>query len=250
MNAEDSSYDPELNSALSTQHSAFDVSEASPGECGSVVYTFARFAVDSDTRQLFEGGREVHLSPKAFELLALLIRNRSRALSKVELQEALWPSTFVGETNLATLVAEIRRALGESAHEAACVRTVHRFGYRFVAAVAETGAAPEAATNGARMYLSTGDRQFPLRDGTVIIGRAGDAGIRIDAGGVSRHHARITVRDGAAAVEDLASKNGTCVDGLPIDGIRVLTDGNEIRVGPVTLTFRIAATTSATETMN
>ena len=215
-----------------------------------MIYRFAPFAVDSDTRQLFEDGCEVHLSPKAFELLLLLIRQRARALSKAELQEALWPSTFVGETNLATLVAEIRRALHESAHDATCVRTVHRFGYRFVAAVAEEPHANEAAANGARMYLSRGERRFPLREGRVVIGRGGDAGIQVDAAGVSRHHASITVRDGEARVEDLASKNGTYVDGVPLQGIRMLSDGNEIRIGPVTLTFRIAATTSRTETMH
>lgn len=216
-----------------------------------MIYKFATFAVDSDTRQLFEDGREVHLSPKAFELLLLLIRERARALSKAELQEALWPSTFVGETNLATLVAEIRRALHESAHDAACVRTVHRFGYRFVAAIAEHLGAPAGRpANGARMYVSRGGRQFPLREGTVVIGRGGDAGIQIDAAGVSRHHASITVRDGEARVEDLASKNGTFVDGVLLDGSRMLSDGSEIRVGPVTLTFRIAAATSPTETMH
>ena len=193
--------------------------------------------------------REVHLSPKAFELLLLLVRQRSRALSKQELQDALWPSTFVGETNLATLVAEIRRALDESAQGATIVRTVHRFGYRFMAAVTEAAASPFVAER-RHMYLATADRQFPLRDGATIIGRAGDAEVQIDAGGVSRHHARITVADGEARVEDLGSKNGTFVDGVAVVGSRVLADGSEIRVGPVALTFRIVPPTTATETMH
>jgi DNA-binding winged helix-turn-helix (wHTH) protein len=52
-----------------------------------VTYRFAGFSVNSDTRQLLAGGGEVHLSPKAFELLLTLIEHRSRALSKAELQE-------------------------------------------------------------------------------------------------------------------------------------------------------------------
>ncbi len=215
-----------------------------------MTYIFAGFAIDSDTRQLLEDGREVHLSPKAFELLLLLVRQRSRALSKAELQESLWPSTFVGETNLATLVAEIRRALHDSAQEATFVRTVHRFGYRFVAEVSERPPVVGRPDGRPHMYLATGDRRYPLREGTVIVGRGGDAGIQIDSGGVSRHHARITVHGGEAHVEDMASKNGTFVDSRPVTGRSVLTDGDEIRVGSVTLTFRIASATDATDTMN
>ena len=53
----------------------------------------------------------MHLSPKAFDLLTLLIEYRARAMSKDDLQAALWPSTYVLETNLAGLIAEVRRAL-------------------------------------------------------------------------------------------------------------------------------------------
>ncbi len=77
----------------------------------------------------------MHLSPKAFELLATLLANRSRAFSKAELQQHLWPTTFVEETNLAGLVAEIRRALRDSASSPLFVRTVYGFGYRFVGEV-------------------------------------------------------------------------------------------------------------------
>ena len=70
---------------------------------------------DADARQLRRGRHEIHLSPKAFDLLKCLIAARPRALSKNELHEILWPATFVSESNLATLVAEIREALGEGA---------------------------------------------------------------------------------------------------------------------------------------
>ena len=211
-------------------------------------YRFARFSASSDTRQLLAEGREIHLSPKAFELLLMLIEGRARAMSKGELQERLWPSTFVGETNLATLVAEIRRALDDSARAPAYVRTVHRFGYRFVAAVNEAGP-PRAVNRTVRMYLTSGDAQFPLHDGAFTIGRADDAAVRIDSGGVSRHHARVLVSGDEAHVEDLGSKNGTFVDGKPVAGACLLRDGDEIRVGPATLTYRVAAPPEPTETM-
>ena len=211
-----------------------------------MIYRFGEFTIDSGTRQLLADATERHLSPKAFELLLLLIEARSRALSKGELQERLWPSTFVGETNLATLVAEIRRALNDSAHESAYVRTVHRFGYRFVAAI--SGSADHVDV--ARMFVMSAEREFPLSEGATIIGRAHDAGIRVDSGGVSRHHARITVTGAGAQVEDLGSKNGTFVSGKLVDGAHALRDGDEIRVGPVALIFKVSTDAIPTETVH
>ena len=213
------------------------------------MYRFDRFSLNSDTRELFANGQEVRLSPKAFDLLLLLVQHRSRALSKSELQERLWPSTYVGETNLATLVAEIRRVLGDTAQQSQYVRTVQRFGYRFVSEVAEVTTTQGDSHNDARMYLTTADRQYVLSEGNVKIGRSSDAAVRIDAAGVSRHHARIVISGNEARVEDLGSKNGTYVDGKPVTSACLLKDGDEIRIGPVALTFRLVTPTKATETM-
>ena len=224
--------------------------ESRPVECWDVLFRFTGFSVNSDTRQLLQGDREVHLSPKAFELLVLLIEQRSRALSKADLQDQLWPTTYVGETNLATLVAEIRRALHDSAQESTVVRTVHRFGYRFVAAL-EGDELPGSGVDlpPPEMYLATSDRRYPLAQGAAVIGRARDATIRVDSGGVSRHHARILVNGNEARIEDLGSKNGTFIDGQPVTSPSLLNDGSEVRIGPVAFTFRVASATVATETM-
>jgi len=181
-------------------------------------------------------------------LLLLLAQQRSRALSKAELQQRLWPSTFVGETNLATLVAEIRRVLGDTAAEPEYVRTVHRFGYRFIADVVETATTRGGSRSDARMYLTSAERQFLLPEGAVEIGRSAEVAIRIDAGSVSRRHARIVVSGDQARLEDLGSKNGTFVDGKPVTSACLLKDGAEIRIGRVELTFRLAMPTKATET--
>jgi DNA-binding winged helix-turn-helix (wHTH) protein len=214
-----------------------------------VLYRFAGFSVNSATRQLLEGDREVHLSPKAFELLILLIEQRSRAVSKTDLQDQLWPTTYVGETNLATLVAEIRRAVNDSAQESTVVRTIHRFGYRFVATIESDELHADAADSWPEMYLVTTDRRYRLEQGTALIGRAPDATIRIDSGGVSRHHARILVHGDEARIEDLGSKNGTFIDGQPVTSPSLLNDGTEVRIGPVALTFRAASAADVTETM-
>lgn len=92
---------------------------------------FGRFTLDSSTRELFRGADELHLSPKAFHLLLALIEERPKAISKHDLRERLWPSTFVSETNLAGLIAELRATLQDDAKEPRFIRTVYAFGYSF-----------------------------------------------------------------------------------------------------------------------
>jgi len=168
-----------------------------PARCG-VTFRFGPFSVDPLTRQLLRGGQEVSLSPKAFQLLLLLVETRSRAMSKNELQQQLWPSTFVLDTNLAGLIAEIRRALGDTAEEPTFVRTMHRFGYRFIGDVQEVADSRISGEPVAKYWLVWENKQVPLSEGENIVGRGVDASVWIDAPGVSRHHARIVVREGTA----------------------------------------------------
>jgi DNA-binding winged helix-turn-helix (wHTH) protein/Tol biopolymer transport system component len=100
-----------------------------------VTVCFGPFVLDGDRRQLFENGAEVHLSPKAYELLTALVEQRPRAVSKADLQARLWPDTFVQESNLTVLVSEIRNALHEAGRGGRYIRTVHGFGYAFEAEV-------------------------------------------------------------------------------------------------------------------
>lgn len=213
----------------------------------TVSYHFDRFVLDTETRQLLHEGAETHLSPKAFELLAILLANRPKAMSKAELQERLWPSTFVEETNLAGLVAEIRRALGDSATRPVFVRTVYRFGYRFVGDPVDPGA-PPAPPSGPRPTLILGNREVVLLDGANVIGRAPDATICCDSAGVSRYHARILIAKGEATLEDLGSKNGTYLRGERVVSAP-LSDGDEIRLGTAILKFRLTSPLSPTETI-
>jgi DNA-binding winged helix-turn-helix (wHTH) protein len=214
-----------------------------------VIYRFENFSVDEATRQLLAGAHERPLSPKAFELLTLLLANHPRALSKLELQERLWPATFVQETNIAGLVAEIRRALGDSATDSRFVRTVHRFGYRFVADVSTDRGLPAPSRPAATLALIVDRRQLLLADGANVVGRSPDATIHIDSPGLSRLHARVQVSEGIAMIEDLDSKNGTYVNGTRIARATRLSDGDELRLGALVLTFRSATPGSPTETV-
>ena len=90
---------------------------------------FANNQLDCASRQLWHDGREVRLSTKAFDLLALLAERRPAAVPKSDIKDRLWPETFVSDTNLPTLIAEVRDALGDDARQGQFIRTVHGFGY-------------------------------------------------------------------------------------------------------------------------
>ena len=209
---------------------------------------FGEFTLDTDSRQLRQGETERHLSPKGFELLRLLIEHRPRALSKAELHERLWPSTFVSDATLSSLVAEVREALGEKARDGHFVRTVHRFGYAFAETATEQGAPAPTAAGRARCWIVWEFGHVGLPDGDHLLGRSADVAVWLESPTISRHHARIRVSGDGATIEDLASKNGTSVHGERIVGPTAVQDGDEIRVGSVPITIRVVKTVGSTVT--
>jgi DNA-binding winged helix-turn-helix (wHTH) protein len=202
---------------------------------------------DGESRQLLRGADEVHLSPKAFELLKVLIDRRPRALSKQELHEHLWPDTFVSEVNLASLIAEVRSALGDTAHEPTFIRTARRFGYAFCGNAAEATELVVVDLPASFCWLIKDGRRVPLKAGENLLGRDLDDGIRIDSPTVSRRHARISISDTGAILEDLESKNGTFVGEQRVSGPVRLNDGDEIRTGSV-VRFRMTSRKGPTAT--
>jgi DNA-binding winged helix-turn-helix (wHTH) protein len=206
---------------------------------------FGPFVLDLDTRQLIRGGSEIHLSPKAFDLLALLAQARPAALSKTELQQRLWPDTFVAEANLSNLVAEIRDGLDDAARTPVYVRTVHRFGYAFSG---QTSPPPQPRQAPAVLcWLEWGAQRFPLGAGEHVIGRDAGVEVRIDASTVSRRHARLLVAADGAVLEDFGSKNGTFRgDARVAEPVR-LEDGDLLRIGSQRIVFHLRGVDS-TET--
>ena len=211
--------------------------------------TFGPWMLDPARRQLFRDGTEVPLSPKAFDLLNLLAEHHDRAFSKADLHQHLWPDSFVSDGSLTILIAEIRQVLGDDAQHPKFVRTVQRFGYAFCADVVKQRAAVPRAAGGEHGWLVWGDHSEPLAEGEMMLGRAADAGLRLDAPGVSRCHARISVVGGHVTVEDMDSRNGTFVRGEKITGKVRLADGDEICLGPVTIVFRLVSPESSTSPM-
>jgi DNA-binding winged helix-turn-helix (wHTH) protein len=209
-------------------------------------FAFAEYRLDVGARRLRRGAVALHVSPKAFDLLALLLQHRDRVLSKQELHDALWPGIFVTEANLQSLVAELRRALDDSAQSPRFLRTVHRVGYAFCGTASESDVAPALT---ASCWLVWRAQELPLRDGENLIGRDEGVQVRIDAPSVSRRHARITVTSQAVTVEDLGSKNGTLVNDGPLDGPKALADLDALTIGSVQLTVRIMHGGETTQTV-
>jgi DNA-binding winged helix-turn-helix (wHTH) protein len=198
---------------------------------------FEPFTLDTGTRELLKGGQAVHLSPKAFDVLAILVERRPNVVSKKDFDERIWPGVFVSDANLSVIVSEIRRALGDTPREPRFIRTVDRVGYAFNGRAIDLPAVAAAAVSQCRLSWSSG--QALLGAGEHVIGRNPACAVWLDSEGVSRTHARLRI-DGAhrAEVEDLGSTNGTFVRGAPIDGPTVLEDGDVIQIGDIELTFR------------
>jgi DNA-binding winged helix-turn-helix (wHTH) protein len=212
---------------------------------------FGECVFDSGSRRLTRGGEPVHLEPKTFELLELLLERRPAAVAKTAIRDRLWPRTFVSESSLTTLVAQLRRALGEDDR---LIRTVHGFGYAFDGEVVALLAALPAARPTALADVASGpclvwqDQVFPLVEGESVLGRDPGAQVLVDVPGVSRRHARIVVRGAEAAVEDLGSKNGTFVGDRRVGGPTSLADRDRVRLGHTVLVYRCARLPGSTET--
>ena len=209
--------------------------------------TFGDHRLDLGSRQLFRGQTEVHLSPKAFDLLKLLVEKRPQAVSKAELYDHLWPGTFVTDSNLSSLIAELRRAFDDRRRPSRFVRTVHGFGYSFCAQIADESVATPAGAG--HCWIVWRGREIPMQNGENIIGRDSTAAVCADLPSVSRRHARIVVSPEGATLEDLGSKNGTLLRHERLAGVVQLADLDEIQVGSVRMTLRIMHNLSSTQTI-
>lgn len=217
---------------------------------------FGEFTLDSAGRQLFRGSEAIHLSPKAFDVLSVLIERRPTAVSKTDLHELVWAGTFVADASLTMVITEVRKALGDEAQHPRFIRTVHRFGYAFIADGRSVRLEPDRDVRGVHRgdappgaWLVWNERALVLRDGPNTVGRDPQCEVWVDAAGVSRRHARVTVIRGAATLEDLGSKNGTLLGGASIRTVMPLSDGDVIQFGSVEMQFRLGSDRNATETI-
>jgi DNA-binding winged helix-turn-helix (wHTH) protein len=210
-----------------------------------MVVRFHGFTLDAGRRSLTCGGRPVHLTRKAFDLLTTLIEHAPRVVSKEELHRLLWRDTFVTDATIAGVVKELRRALGDQASGEPLIRTTHGVGYSFTGTI-QPGDRDTAADT--CYWLVAGNRRVKLDPGPNDIGRDPGAAVWLDSPLASRRHARITVVDDVATLEDLGSKNRTLLNDQPVMVPARLSDGDAIQVGSSVFVFRVTNTLSTTET--
>ena len=211
---------------------------------------FGPFTFDQASRRVTCQDCEIHLTPKAFDLLGLLIAQHPRVVPKAELHACLWPDAFVSDATLAGVIKELRRALRQ--HDAgdgppeAPIRVVRRVGVALGIPVAR----PSTRARPVQHWLAAGDRKFPLYEGENIIGRGGASTIVLDSPTVSRMHACVRITEMGAFLEDLGSKNGTTLGSAAVTTPTPLIDGAVARVGAVTLVYRSEADALSTMTLS
>ena len=205
---------------------------------------FGAFAFHADRRQLLRDGADVHLTPKAFDLLALLIERAPAVVSKTEIHSRLWPGTFVSDATLLGLVKEVRRALRDD-REGEFIRTAHRVGYAFVPPTENAATEFAAAVT---HWLISATQHIALREGVNVIGRDPEATVWLDVSGVSRRHAQITLENGTATLEDLGSKNGTLHGDRPVRGPVRLHNADRIQIATELLVVRVSGSGDSTTT--
>ena len=209
---------------------------------------FDGVVVSVQTRELFRGGEPVHLAPKAFDLLVLLLSRRPNAVSKQEILSHVWPDTFVSDATLTALISDVRDAIGDDARAPRIIRTLHRFGYAFSIEAVEDPVVERAASEQPPLgWLIAESWRVPLHAGEVVFGREGEGVVPVPAASVSRRHAALVLDQGRALLRDLGSKNGTFVDGVRLAAPVTLRDGNRIRLGTFEAIYR--AGSGATETI-
>lgn len=204
---------------------------------------FDTFEFDAETHRLTSGGQSIHLTPKAFELLRLLIGSAPKVVSKEDIHARIWPGQAITDATLVGLIKEIRGALGDRGTEHRIIRTVHRVGYAFDAPLTSIAVGPPS-----NCLLMIDGHRSDLAEGDNIVGRDPSCDVWIDEATVSRRHARITVGAEHVSVADLGSKNGTCVRDRALGEAAELRDGDELRFGHVRALFFVSPSARSTET--
>jgi len=204
---------------------------------------FDGFVLDRARRLLTRGGDVLHLTPKAFDLLALLVEEAPRVVPKRELHERLWKETFVSDATLVGVVKELRRVLDDRLPDRPIIRTAHRVGYGFCRSVDR----PKPLRPVLAHWVLVDQRRIMLQAGENVIGRDPASIVCLDSADVSRRHASIIIDDVGVRLQDLGSKNGTKIGDRAVVGESALQDGDSINIGPSRLVYRTSAAGATTE---
>jgi pimeloyl-ACP methyl ester carboxylesterase/DNA-binding winged helix-turn-helix (wHTH) protein len=110
-----------------------------------LIFSFGEYELDTRLHELRRGGKRLRVEPQVFDVLAHLFARRDRAVSKVELLEAVWGHRYVAPTTLNSRIKAARQAVGDDGVSQRIIRTIHGVGFRVVADVAEQSAVARSA---------------------------------------------------------------------------------------------------------
>ena len=140
------------------------------------LYTFSGFSLDVSSGLLTHSGAVVRLAPRVYQVLAYLVTNRERIVSKDEIFSAVWQDTFVEDNALSYTISQLRKTLAAYEPDTVFVETVPRRGFRFVAEVKEIETALSPPSQFAEVVL---ERRTVSEE---WIEESDDAGAMIDPG--------------------------------------------------------------------
>ena len=188
--------------------------------------------VEPDLNHVSRGDQSIHLELKVMEVLVCLACHGFNVVTRRQLIDWVWDGGYISDNTLTHAVAELRRAFGDDANIPEYIETIHRRGYRLLKPVTDLeGRPPLGFGRPSRFRVLVDNRNIQLRQGENLIGRLPEASLCIHSLQVSRRHARITVDNGTAYLEDLGSKNGTQLNGRSVLEREQLRDGDRIFLG-------------------
>ena len=218
------------------------------GRAGSLVAGELEF--DLARHELRCAGTVLRLEPHPMDLLLLLMERGGELVTREEIAQRLWQrGTHVAvDEGINTAVRKLRQTLQDDPRHPRYVETVVGKGYKFLSVVErhDRATALPRLTPGRIVWSG---RSVPLVEGDNVIGRDPGADVCVDSFTVSRRHAVVRVGAVTAAIEDLRSKNGTKVNGVPVSTPVPLGDGDQIDVGGVRVVFVRPSHSARTRTL-
>jgi len=100
-----------------------------------MTYKIDDFEINQGLREIYLRGQRINVEPKVYELIVFLIQNANKAISKDELQDAIWPLLEVSETAITRAIMKSRKTLNDASNPINYIQTVHGFGYKFIAEI-------------------------------------------------------------------------------------------------------------------
>jgi adenylate cyclase len=129
-----------------------------------VRYRFNDYILATESLELSQNGVLIHSEPQVIELLALLVKNCNRLITKDEINKAVWHGRIVSEAALSSRIKTLRHLLGDTGKKQQYIRTVHKRGFRFVADVTPADATDSTAQTNSAIQIQTNHPAAPLID--------------------------------------------------------------------------------------